>query len=110
MGSTTKAKRIARIERRGSPELVDALRRGLISARTADNLFYLPTEEQRTQLERRLAAAREREGRSQLAAQTIRSYLDSAQRIDLAELQCRIRKALATTVVLACLPAVFFIS
>ena len=45
-------------------------------------------------LERRLAVAKEREGRSQLVAQTIRTYLDSAQRIDLAELQCRIREAL----------------
>jgi hypothetical protein len=47
LSSTTKDKRIRRIERRGSPELVDALRRGLISSRMADSLFYLPHEEQR---------------------------------------------------------------
>jgi hypothetical protein len=94
MGSTTKAKRIARIERRGSPELVDALRRGLISARTADTLFYLSADQQRIQLQRRLAAAKERQRKSQLVAQTIRTYLDSAQRIDLSELQRRIRETL----------------
>ena len=75
-----------------------------------DTLLLLAPQEQRTQLERRLAAVQERQRKSQLAAKTIRSYLDSAQRIDLSELQCRIREALATTVVLACLLAVFVIS
>jgi hypothetical protein len=94
MGSTTKAKRIRRIERRGTPELVEGMHSGQISVRMADTLLALPAEEQRTQLQRRLAAARERQRRSQLAAQTIRRYLDSAQRIDLSELQRRIREAL----------------
>jgi hypothetical protein len=94
MSSTTKNKRISRVLRRGTPELVDALRRGLISARTADTLFYMQAQEQRAQLERRLAAARERQRRSQLVAQTIRRYLDSAERIDLSELQRRIQSAL----------------
>jgi hypothetical protein len=95
MGSTTKAKRIRRIERRGSPELVDALRAGLISARTADSLFYLPPEEQRARLERRLAVAEERQRRSRLVAGVIRRYLDSARRIDLEALRSLIQGALA---------------
>ena len=95
MGSTTKAKRIRRIERRGSPELVDALHRGLISVRTADSLFYLPLQQQQAQLQRRLAAVQQRQRRSQLAAQTIRSYLDGTQKIDLEALRSLIKGALA---------------
>jgi hypothetical protein len=94
LSSTTRNKRISRVLRRGSPELVDALRRGLISVRTADSLFYLPLQQQQAQLQRRLAAVQQRQRRSQLAAQTIRRYLDSAQRIDLSELQHRIRETL----------------
>jgi hypothetical protein len=80
--------------RRGSPELVDALHGGLISARTADSLFYLPLEEQRTQLERRLQVAQERARRSLAAAQAIRAYLDAHQQVELEELKCRIGEAL----------------
>jgi hypothetical protein len=72
------------------------MRDGLISIRLADTLLYLPPEEQLLQLKRRLAAAEEWERRSQLAAQTIRRYLDSAERIDLGELQCRIRNELTS--------------
>jgi hypothetical protein len=96
LSSTTKDKRLRRIERRGTPELVAAMRAGQISVRTADSLFYLPPGEQRAQLEHRLAALEQRERRSKAVAATIRSYLDSGQRIDLGELQGRIRSALAS--------------
>jgi hypothetical protein len=94
MSSTTRDKRIRRIERRGSPELVEALRKGLISARTADSLFYLPSEEQHAQLERRLQAAEQRERRSRLAAGVIRDYLDAHKQIDLDALRVLIKAAL----------------
>ena len=94
MSSNTRAKRISRIERRGRPELVEAMRSGKISVRTADSLFYLPAEEQRVQLQRRLAALEERQHRSQTAARVIRDYLGGAKRIDLVELQVAIRQAL----------------
>jgi hypothetical protein len=96
LSSTTKAKRVARIERRGSPELVDALHKGLISARTADSLFYLPLEEQRAQLQHRLAVTQQRQHRSQTAARVIRDYLGACKQVDLTELQGRIRSALAS--------------
>jgi len=94
MSSTTKNKRIARIERRGTPALVQAMRTGQISVRTADSLFYLPAVEQRAQLERRLQAAEQRERRSRLAAGVIRSYLESADQIDLGALHSLIQAAL----------------
>jgi hypothetical protein len=95
MSSTTKAKRIGRIERRGSPELVDALHRGLISVRTADSLFYLPAQEQRAQLEHRLQAVEQRERRSRLTAGVIRRYLDAHQEVDLGVVCSLIEGALA---------------
>jgi hypothetical protein len=94
MSSTTKAKRISRIERRGTPQLVEAMRTGKISVRTADSLFYLPAEEQRMQLQRRLQAAEQREHGSQTAARVIRDYLSCTKRVDLGELQRKIRDAL----------------
>ena len=97
MSSTTKDKRIRRIERRGSPELVQAMRKGQISIRLADSLFYMPAEEQRRELECRLKAVEERQRRSRLVAATIRTYLGTAKRIDLGELQGRIREALASS-------------
>jgi hypothetical protein len=95
LSSTTKDKRFRRIERRGSPELFDALRRGLISVRTADSLFYLPPEEQRVQLQHRLAALEQRERRSKAVAGVIRNYLDSTKQIDLETLRSLIQRALA---------------
>jgi hypothetical protein len=95
MSSTTKDKRIARIERRGTPELVQAMRNGLISVRTADSLFYLPAEEQRVQLQRRLAAAEQRERKIRLAAGVIRDYLDAHKQVDLEALCSVIQTALA---------------
>ena len=95
MSSTTKDKRIRRIERRGSPELVDALRRGLISVRTADSLFYLSAEGQRTELQRRLDDVRRRQQRSNAIASVIRGYLDAHKQVDLEVLRSLIQAALA---------------
>jgi hypothetical protein len=78
MSSTTKDKRIRKIERRGTPELVQAMRSGLISVRMADTLLLLPAEQQL----------------AQLVARTIRQYLGRCERIDLEELQGCIREAL----------------
>jgi hypothetical protein len=97
MSSTTKDKRIRRIERRGTPELVQAMRTDQISVRTADSLFYLPAEEQRAQLECRLKAIHERERRSKLVAGVIRGYLGTTKRIDLEVLRGLIQGTLAGT-------------
>ncbi len=75
------------------------MRNGLISVRTADSLFYLPAEEQRVGLERRLQAAEQRERRSRLVAGVIRAYLESAERIDLEALRGLIRTALSTPII-----------
>jgi hypothetical protein len=66
-----------------------------ISIRMADTLLHLPPEQQRAQLERRLAAAREREQRSKAIADVIRGYLQSAEQIDLEALRSLIQRALA---------------
>jgi hypothetical protein len=44
MSSTTRAKRIRRIETRGSRELLEAMRTGAISVRMADSLLLLPPD------------------------------------------------------------------
>jgi hypothetical protein len=75
--------------------LVDALRKGLISARTADSLFYLPAEEQRAQLERRLQATQERERRSKAIGGVICGYLGRHKQVDLEVLRSLIQAALA---------------
>jgi hypothetical protein len=95
LSSTTKAKRIRRIERRAIPELVEAMRNGRISVRMADTLLLLPAEAQLAQLQRRLNEAAQRECKSQLAARTIRQYLNGHQKVDLEALRSLIQAALA---------------
>jgi predicted HTH domain antitoxin len=89
-------KRQKRIEKRAAPETVQAYRQGLISLRKADQLLYLSPARQRTELERRLSEARERENRNRLVAQTIGTYLRDLgdKRVDLARLSQIIREAL----------------
>jgi hypothetical protein len=97
MSSTTKATRIRRIETRGTPQLLEAMRTGAISVRTADTLLYLPPDQQVAELNRRLQALQERERKSQTASMVIRRYLDSApKRIDLEELRTLIQTALGS--------------
>jgi hypothetical protein len=95
LSSTTKAKRIRRIERRAIPELVEAMRNGRISVRTADTLLYLPPDQQTTELQRRLRLARERERKSNAIAGVIRGYLDAHKEVDLEALRSLIQAALA---------------
>src|SRR5438105_15445877 len=90
------AKRLRRIERRGTGEIKAALQAGRISARICDTLLYLPPDQQAKELYRRLSARSEAERKSQLVAQTIRAYLDehTGRRIDLEELRHTLREAL----------------
>jgi hypothetical protein len=90
-------KRHRRIERRASPEVLEAYRAGRLSPRRADILLHLPAAEQKAELERRLSEAREREVRHQLVASTIRTYLDSlgGRPVDLHQLSGIIRQALS---------------
>jgi hypothetical protein len=89
-------KRIRRVERRSLPEALAAYHGGLISVRTLDLMLYWPPERQRTELERRLSDARERERKHRLVAETIRDYLNKLgeRRVDLDALSKTIREAL----------------
>jgi Asp-tRNA(Asn)/Glu-tRNA(Gln) amidotransferase B subunit len=95
MSATTQQKRARRVERRAIPEIVEAVRSGKLSVRLADQLLYLPKAEQKAELERRLKAVADRERISALVAQTIREYLDTTLKVDLQELNERIRDAMA---------------
>jgi Asp-tRNA(Asn)/Glu-tRNA(Gln) amidotransferase B subunit len=95
MSATTQEKRARRVERRAIPEVVEAVRSGKLSIRLADQLLYLPKTEQKSELTRRLKAVEDRERISALVAQTIRQYLDTTSKVDLQELNERIREALA---------------
>jgi hypothetical protein len=94
MSATTQAKRLRRVERRAIPEIVAAVHTGKLSARLADQLLYLPKGEQKAELDRRLKAIDDRERISALVAQTIREYSDTASKVDLQELNQRIREAI----------------
>ena len=90
-------KRIRRIQRRAIPEVIAALEAGQISVRMADTLLYLPSEQQRAQLDRRLQAAQQREQKSKAIAGVIRDYLDAHKQVDLEALRSLIQAALAST-------------
>jgi transcription elongation GreA/GreB family factor len=95
MSATTETKRLRRVERRAIPEIVAAVHTGQLSVRLADQLLYLPKAEQKAELDRRLEAVEDRERISALVARTIREYLDTASKVDLKELNQRIRSAIA---------------
>jgi hypothetical protein len=90
--ATTKRQR--RIERRCIAPVVEALHAGQISPRSADVFLRLTPEEQKVELERRLAEIAERERRHAIVARTIREYLDTTSKVDLQELNERIRLAI----------------
>jgi hypothetical protein len=98
MASVGITKRISRIKRRACPEVLAAFENGLISAKRADLLLYLPAGEQALELERRLSEARRREERHQAVALTIKRYLDGLgnQKVDLAQLSKIIKEAVAS--------------
>ena len=89
-------KRISRIRRRAIPSVRQAYENGLISARKADDLLYLPKLDQAKELAVILNERETRERTAHLAAETINEYLAShTEKIDLAELGQRIRAAIA---------------
>jgi hypothetical protein len=97
MSSTTRARRIRRIERRATPQLLEAMRTGAISVRTADTLLLLTPDQQAAELQRRLDLIQERQRKSRTASAVIRQYLDSApKQIDLEELRSLIQEALGS--------------
>ena len=98
MSATTQAKRLRRVERRASPEIVAAVHAGKLSIRLADQLLYLPRKEQKAELRSRLKAIEDREWQSAITARTIREYLDQlgGKRVDLIELGSVIRAALSS--------------
>jgi hypothetical protein len=92
----TTTQRHRRIERRASPEVLEAYRDGRITSRRADILLHLPAAEQKAELERRLSLAREREAQHQLVASAIKTYLDTlnGRQVNLLELSGILRQAL----------------
>ena len=95
MSATTQEKRARRVERRAIPEVVEAVRSGKLSVRLADQLLYLPKAQQKAELTRRLKAVEDRKRISATVARTIREYLDTTLKVDLQELNKRIREALS---------------
>jgi hypothetical protein len=89
-------KRISRIKRRAIPAVREAYENGLISARKADDLLYLPKREQAKELAAILSERETRERTAHLAAEAINSYLASnSGKVDLLELGQKIRGAIA---------------
>jgi hypothetical protein len=88
-------KRLRRLELRGSPELKAALASGRLSARICETILYMPKAQQSKELRRRLHAQDDAEHRSQVAAETIRKYLDSCDKVNLEDLRRQIRAAIA---------------
>jgi hypothetical protein len=88
-------KRISRIKRRAAPEVVRAFEAGKISARRADTLLYLDSEEQLAALSSHLAQTQDVARRSQIAAAVIKTHIDAGRR-DLLALQEELRRALAS--------------
>jgi hypothetical protein len=87
-------KRLSRIARRAIPEVAAAYRQGLISARKADELLYLPPLEQLEALNRFLAERTERQRRSQVAAKVLHEYITRGC-LDLIALRRDLETALA---------------
>jgi hypothetical protein len=95
VSATTQEKRARRVERRAIPEIVEAVRVGKLSLRLADQMLYLPRARQRAELQRRLKAIEDRERISARVAAEIRQYLDTHPKVDLLELNQRLKAAIA---------------
>jgi len=91
-------KRIARIRRRATREVIDAYEQGHISARRADQLLYLPEQEQREEIAHILAVQNNAAQRSRVAARVIKSYVERGCR-DLVALRGDLKSALASLTV-----------
>jgi hypothetical protein len=91
-------KRLSRIRRRAIPAVRTAFERGQISARRADTLLYLDPAEQEARISTLLSDRDTKAHAYQRAASVINGYLQEhrgIKRIDLHELERRIREALA---------------
>jgi hypothetical protein len=89
-------KRLSRIRRRATKAVRQSYEKGLISARRADDLLYLPKRKQAKELAAILNERETRERVAHTAAETINSYLASnSGKVDLLELASRIRAAIA---------------
>jgi hypothetical protein len=89
-------KRMSRIRRRAIPSVREAWKSGLISARRADGLLYLPKRRQAKELAAILSARETRERVAHLAAATIEEYLEhNSGEVDLQKLGQKIRAAIA---------------
>jgi ParB-like chromosome segregation protein Spo0J len=89
-------KRLSRIRRRACAEVQEAFSAGQISARRADTLLYLESEEQRQELARILTEREVAVHRSRIAAEVIRVFVTAGRR-DLVALQKHLRCALSRT-------------
>jgi hypothetical protein len=88
-------KRISRIKRRAIPAVREAYEKGLISARRADDLLYLPKRRQAKELAAILNERGNRERTAHLAAEAINEYLArNSGKVDLMELGRQIRAAI----------------
>jgi hypothetical protein len=63
--------------------------------RLADELLYLPRARQRAELQRRLKSIEDRERISAQVARELRQYLDTHPKVDLLELDRRLKAAVA---------------
>jgi hypothetical protein len=89
---TSQAKRVRRIEKRCIGPVIEALRAGRISARSADTFLRLTPKKQALELERRLSEAHKRERKHAVVARVIREYLDQCgNQVDLLELNSRLQ-------------------
>ena len=94
MPSIGTRKRLVRITRRALPETREAFAQGRISARRADQLLYLPVQEQLAELNRILTSQEDAARRRRIAATVIRQYVHSGKR-DLVALRKDLQLALA---------------
>jgi hypothetical protein len=88
-------KRISRISRRAIPEVQAAYVSGKISARRADTLLYLPSEQQSVELARILAIQEQSAERSRIAAAVIQAHVGAGRR-DLVALKNDLQFALSS--------------
>lgn len=86
-------KRLSRIRRRACQEVQESFAQGLISGHKADELLYLPVEEQRAAIAKLLAEREAARHRSRIAAEVVRGYVARGTR-DLVALQRDLQYAL----------------
>lgn len=85
----TRAKRLARLERSGHPEVVTAYQAGQLSVRAINRLLRLSSGQQLSELHRHQDAERRYAKNCQRVVETIATYLETCQgrRPDLRQLR-----------------------